>query len=197
MTKRVRFDNGSKLKKNCIPLLKDFAVKPKPTSIKNSQSNVIVEWVHQVMGDIICMHDLKDYTFDEINPCGPILYNTASEICSTYHTTTQSSPGQLVFGRNTLFNILYTPDWGGIEEIIQSLINKSNQAKNKKYGDHKYKVNYQVLIQRYGIYHKLEGPFLGAYKIVQIYRNGTVYIQCGTGTERINICRITPFSANE
>ena len=33
--KRVRFDNSSAFKKNFIPLLKDFAVKPKPTSIKN------------------------------------------------------------------------------------------------------------------------------------------------------------------
>ena len=30
---RVRFDNGSEFKKNFIPLLKDFGIKPKPTSI--------------------------------------------------------------------------------------------------------------------------------------------------------------------
>ena len=30
--KRVRFDNGSELKNKLIPLLKDFAVKSKPTS---------------------------------------------------------------------------------------------------------------------------------------------------------------------
>ena len=44
--KRVRFDKCSEFKKNFIPLLNDFSVKPKPTSIKNPQSNTIVEIVH-------------------------------------------------------------------------------------------------------------------------------------------------------
>ena len=34
---RVRFDNGSESKKKIIPLLKDFGIKPKPTSIKNNR----------------------------------------------------------------------------------------------------------------------------------------------------------------
>ena len=51
--KRARFDNGSEFKRDFIPLLEDFAIKPKPTSIKNPQSNEIVERVHQVVGDIL------------------------------------------------------------------------------------------------------------------------------------------------
>ena len=43
---QVRFDDGLGLKKDFIPLRKDFGVKPKPTSIKNPQSNAIVERVH-------------------------------------------------------------------------------------------------------------------------------------------------------
>ena len=50
---RVRFDNGSKFKKDFIPLLKDFDVKPKLTSIKDPQSNAIVLRVHKVVGDIL------------------------------------------------------------------------------------------------------------------------------------------------
>ena len=34
MIKHVSSDNGSELKKDFIPLLKNFVVKPKPTSIK-------------------------------------------------------------------------------------------------------------------------------------------------------------------
>ena len=75
--KQVRFDNGSEFKKNLIPLLKDFAVKPKPTSINNPQSNAIVERVHQVVEYMLRTHDLKDHTFDEIDPWGPILQNIA------------------------------------------------------------------------------------------------------------------------
>ena len=41
--KRIRFDNDSELEKDFVPSLKYFAVKPKLTSIKNPQSNGIVE----------------------------------------------------------------------------------------------------------------------------------------------------------
>ena len=54
--KRLRFANGSELKKDCIPLLEDFGVKPKPTSIKNPQSNVIIERVHQVLINMLRAH---------------------------------------------------------------------------------------------------------------------------------------------
>ena len=43
---KVRFDNGFEFKRDFIPLLKNFCVKPKPTSIKNPQSNAIIERVH-------------------------------------------------------------------------------------------------------------------------------------------------------
>ena len=40
--KRACFDNGLESKKDFLPLLKNFTVKPKLTSIKNPQSNGIV-----------------------------------------------------------------------------------------------------------------------------------------------------------
>ena len=33
--RKVNFDNGSEFKKDCLPLLYDFAIKPTPTSVKN------------------------------------------------------------------------------------------------------------------------------------------------------------------
>ena len=65
---------------------------------------------------MIRTHEVKDHTFDEIDPWGTILQDIAWAIWSTYHTTTQASPGQLVFGRYMLFNITYAPDWDGIKE---------------------------------------------------------------------------------
>ena len=139
--KRVRFDNRSEFKKNFIPLLKDFVVKPKPTSIKTPQSNTILEMVHQVLGVILCTYELKDHTFGEIYPWGPILQYIAWTIRSAYHTNTQASLGQLVFGRNMLFIIPYTPDWGGIRKRKKCLTNKRNKAENKSRVDHDYEVN--------------------------------------------------------
>ena len=59
-------------------------------------------------------HNLNEYDFDEIDPWGPILQDVAYAIRATHHTTTKASPYQLVFGRDMLFNIPYTPNWENI-----------------------------------------------------------------------------------
>ena len=87
--KKVRFDNGSEFKKDFILLLKEFGIKPKPTTIKNPQSKAIVERVHQVVGDRLCTHNLNEYDFDKIDPWGPILQDVAYAIRATHHTTTR------------------------------------------------------------------------------------------------------------
>jgi hypothetical protein len=133
---KVRFDNGFEFNIDFIPLLKDFGVKPKPTSIKNPQSNAIVERVHQVVGDMLRTHDLNEYDFDEIDPWGPILQDVAYAIRATHHTTTKASPCQLVFGRDMLFNITYTPNWENITAQKQKEIIKNNNAENKRRVDH-------------------------------------------------------------
>ena len=96
-------------------MLEDFAIKSKPTSIKNPQSNAIIEWFHQVVGYMLRVHDLQNYTFDKIDPWGHILQNIAYVICSTYHTTTEATSDQLVFWRDILFNMPFTSDWTKIE----------------------------------------------------------------------------------
>ena len=143
---RVRFDNGSEFKKNFIPLLKDFGIKPKPTSIKKNQSNAIVERVHQVVGDMLRTHDLNNNDFDELDPWGSILQDIAWAIRSTHHTTNKASPGQLVFGRDMLFNIPYVPNWENIRAQKQLLTNKNTITENKKRISHDYAVNDNVLI---------------------------------------------------
>ena len=55
-------------------------------------------------------HNLNEYDFDEIDPWGPILQDVVYAIHKTNHTTTKVSPGQLVFGRDMLFNIPCTPN---------------------------------------------------------------------------------------
>ena len=39
---------------------KDVSVKSKPSSIKNPQSNAIIDRAHQVVGDMLRTHDLNE-----------------------------------------------------------------------------------------------------------------------------------------
>ena len=96
-----------------------------------------------------------------------------------------------------LFNIPYIPNWENIRAQKQLLTNKNTIKENKKRISHDYKVNDNILIYRDGIFRKLDGPFLGPYKIIEVYTNGTVRIRRGIVTERINIHRLTPYTADE
>ena len=51
------FGNRPEFKRNCITLLNDFCIDPKPTKINNSKSNANVERIYQVVGDMLRAHD--------------------------------------------------------------------------------------------------------------------------------------------
>ena len=54
----------------------------------------------------------------------------------------------------------------------------------------------QVLVQKDGILRKSENRWLGPYKITQVHTNGTIRIQRGSRSERVNIRRVTPYHLN-
>ena len=60
--RKVILDNRSEFKKDFLPLLNDFAIKPTLTSVKNPQANAILERVHQVLGDMLHTKDLQIHT---------------------------------------------------------------------------------------------------------------------------------------
>ncbi len=62
-------------------------------------------------------------------------------ICSTYHTTLQSTPGQLVFGHDMIWDIAHVADWQYIKQCKQTLINKNNERENHKRIDYDYTVS--------------------------------------------------------
>ncbi len=65
---------------------------------------------------------------------------------STYHTTLRKTPGQLVFGRDMIFNIKHVANWEYIRQNKQKLIDKNNKAENAKRIEHTYKVGDKVLL---------------------------------------------------
>ena len=82
----------------------DYGIKGKPITVRNPQANAVVERTHQVIGNIIRTFELETNYLDEDNPWKGILSATAFAVRSTFHTSLQSTPGQLVFGRDMIFN---------------------------------------------------------------------------------------------
>jgi hypothetical protein len=114
---------------------------------------------------------------------------------SSYHTVLKASPGAAIFGRDMLFDIPFIADWKQIEEFRQHTTDRSNERENKTRVDFDYKVGNKILIRKDGILRKAESIWKKEpWKIMTVHTNGTIRIQCGTKSERINIRRVTPFS---
>ena len=190
--KKVIFDNGSEFKKDFVPLLKDFAIKPKATTVKNPQSNSPVERIHQVVMNMLNTQGLNEKVFNFIDPWGEILSSIAWAIRASHHSTLDATPVQLVFGRDMLFNLKSLINWKELTLKKQLQVNKSNNRENLKRINHDYSVGDQVYIVRDKIHRKLDGPKTGPFDITDIYTNGTVRIQRGSVNERINIHRLEP-----
>jgi hypothetical protein len=167
-------------------------VKKKPITTRNPQANAIVERVHQTIGNIIRTFELHENYLDEDDPWKGILAATAFAIRATYHTTLQKSPGQLVFGRDMIFNIQHTANWEYIRARKQRLIQKNNRNENKSRVPHTYHVDDKVMLRK-GTENKYEAPFSGPHKILKVNTNGTVRLRVGSVTDTVNIRRIEPY----
>ena len=117
---------------------------------------------------------------------------TAFAVRSTYHTTLQSTPGQLVFGRDMILNVTHEANWEYIRSRKQKLILKNNKAENAKRIPHTYAIGDKVLLRR-GNENKYETPFQGPYTITKVNENGTVRMLIKNVDDTINIRRLTPY----
>ena len=121
------------------------------------------------------------------------LVAAAWAIRSTYHTVLKSSPGAAVFGRDMLFDIPYIADWTAIGNRRQASVDQMNTRENSRRVDFDYAVGQKVLLKKDGILCKAEDKYVGPYNVTQVHTNGTIRIQRGTMSERINIRRATPY----
>ena len=119
--------------------------------------------------------------------------NASWAVRSTYHTVLKSSPGAAVFGRDMLFDIPYLADWTAIGQRRQKLVDQNNVQENKNRVDFDYRTRQKVLLQKEGIHHKAETRYEGPYVITEVHTNGTIRIQWGSWSERLNIRRVTSY----
>lgn len=194
--KQVICDNGSEFKGDFAELLKSYSVKRKPTTVKNPQANAILERTHGVFGDMMRTSGINNGPTVDSDVIADFITNAAWAIRSTYHYILKASPGEAIFGRNMLFDIPFIADWCEIGRSRQKLVDRSNERENKSRIPFDYKVGSKAMI----VYNldgspmpkakdKNEGPYL----VTEVYTNGTVRLQRGSVSERINIRRLTPY----
>jgi len=187
------YNNGLEFKLHFDTLCDSYGIKHKPTTIKNPQANAICERVHQVLGTMMRTSEIDMANSVEPADIDTFIDNAAWAIRSTYHSTVlKASPGAAIFGQDMLYDIPFVDDWKQIGDYRQHQTDRSNKHENSTRDDYGYKVGDEILIRKDGILRKAESIWRKyPWTIMTVDTNGTIRIQCGTKSERINIRRVT------
>ncbi len=112
----ITYDRGTEFMAEFADMCKDdYGIKCKPITVRNPQANSILEHVHQTIGNMIRTFQVQDNLYmDPDDPWMGILNNVMFATRATYHTTTQATPSQLVFGRDAILNVKFEADWNAI-----------------------------------------------------------------------------------
>jgi len=189
----VVFDNGSEFKLYFLHLLDSYGVTKKPTTVKNPQANGILERSHQTFGNMLRTAELD--MADSVKPehVEDFIDNAAWALRSTHHTVLKTSPGAAIFGRDMMFNIPMISDWSKIGEYRQAQTKRNTDRENALRSDYDYAIGERVLVRKDGILRKAETKWTGPFTITAVHTNGTIRIQRGALSERLNIRRCKPY----
>ena len=122
-----------------------------------------------------------------------ILAAAALALRSKHHRTKDNIQCHIDFGRDMILPINHVAYWGYIRHHKQAQINKDFICGNITIIYHYYIVVDKVMT-RNNLAYKYENLFKGPYEIFQTWKNGTVTLQMGSVTMRINICNIKPYN---
>jgi hypothetical protein len=191
---RIAYDHGSEFIGNEFQNLitEECDIEAKPLSKRNPQSDAILERIHQTISDMPCTFEVENQPIDESDPWSGILVSAAAcAVRSTCHAASQSTPGQLVFGRDMIWDTAHVADWQCIKQRKQTLINKNNKKENQKRIDYDCAIGYSILkIKARAL--KMEQPREGPFDITCVHANGTATMQKGPVEESLNMRQVTP-----
>ena len=190
------FDNGTDFNtKEFKEILRSYGIEPVPTTVKNPRANAILERVHAVINNhlrFLRTEDPKNILNDH-DPWENILMATAFALNSTVHSTSQLTPGQMVFQRDMILHTTHVANWEYIRLRKQQKIDYNNERENKNRIPHIYKVGDLAYLSKDKLLAKNDIDREGPYEIMDVNNtNGTAAIRRGTIVQTVNIRRLIP-----
>ena len=172
-----------------------YGVKTKFMTTRNPQANAIVERLHQVLANSCRTFESEDNCMDETDPWAGISSAAAFAMRSTFHTTLNATPGQLVFGWDMILNLTCKADWQAIRQHKQSVTNKNNMKENCKRVPHAHGVGDKFLLEKDANKHELDNE--GPCDAMAANDNGAPKHKKGTVIDDVNIRRCIPHHEKE
>ena len=112
-------------------------------------SNEVLEYILQVLGNLVWTYNIYQTYVNEDKPCSGILAAAAFVIQSTTNRLKGYSPGQLEFGRDMTLSIEHKVVWELISQRKKTKINKDNICENIHRFYHDYKVGDNVTLTKH------------------------------------------------
>ena len=99
---------GHELRKSLIE--DEYVITSKPSTLVNLMSNVILERIHQVIGNLVKDFNIQQTYVDKNDPHTGVLAAAAFVICSSTSRKKVYSLGQLIFDRDMILPIKHRVD---------------------------------------------------------------------------------------
>ena len=148
---RCLHDNGNEfLGPVFSSMLTRNRIKSVPTTLKNPQSNAIVERMHQSISTMIAI-SLKEnppIKFEDVlslvfTKCMAAQYAIRSTVNAI---SLNKTPGELAFGRDMILQIPSNVNWEELFKCKQTRIEQNSEKENQSRKSHDYKVGQRILI---------------------------------------------------
>ena len=186
-------DNGTEFKKDFYTEFNKYGIKPKITTVKNPQSNGVLERIHQTLGNMLRTKQFDMLPKTETGQWDSILASIAWAVRSTVHTVLGATPGQLIYGRDMIYPIEYVAEWDTLQQRRAKAIETANKKENKSRVEYDYSIGDKILLDDREIQRKLNCHTRGPFKVEAVHANGNLTISHGVYTERVSIRRCTPY----
>ena len=133
-------------------MLKDFYIKPVLTTIKNPQAKNPVEWVHQVILNMLVTKYLDNKVFNYKYPWCETLAPILWTIRVSYPRNIHATPGKAVFVRDMIFNLVSVVDCQVITTMKHRQVGIDNFRESSRQVMHDYEIGVLVYVKITGIY---------------------------------------------
>ena len=167
-----------------------------PITVKNPQSNALIERSHSTVGDqlrVLQAVNAPDSAKTAYDIVDTALATSQRALRAAIHKSLNVAPGAVVFNRDMLLNVPLLIDLDKLNERRYEIAERNNLIENKRRTYHNYTAGDEIMVAAYQPT-KMGARWLGPFTIIQVHVNGTVTFQRKPNvTERINIRRIKPY----
>jgi len=131
--REIVFDRGTEFMSQFAKMIEeDYEIFCWSITTRNPQANSIIERIYQTLGNIIRTVEVHVSDLTSESPRDGILSAAMFALRATYYTIVQTTPTQLVFGRDTMLNVKVEANWQMMKQNKQRRIHYSNLRENSK-----------------------------------------------------------------